>query len=322
MEALQQFGISLIQSMQTMSPALDGLMNFFTFLGRVEFYLIIIPFLYWAIDKRVGIRALLILLFVDAVGDVFKLLLHQPRPYWVGDVKQLTEEATYGIPSTHASDSLAVGGFLGSQLKRTWFWVVVILVLFFIGYSRLYLGAHFPHDVLFGWLIGAIVLWAFLKWADQVSSWANSKTLSTQIGTGFALSVGFILIGLLSHALIAGTPDTGPWLSFATKARSISQFFTLSGALFGAIAGYSLMRQSARFQSSGDWVKRGLSYLLGMIGLLVIYIGLDVVFASFAPDQTIPRYALRYIRYATVTLWVTFAAPWIFLKFKMAEAET
>src|SRR6185295_6564743 len=106
MEALQQFGINLIQSMQTMSPALDGVMNFFTFLGRVEFYLILIPFIYWAIDKRIGIRALLILIVIDGVGDVFKLLFHQPRPYWVGNVKQLTEETTSGISSTPSGDSL------------------------------------------------------------------------------------------------------------------------------------------------------------------------------------------------------------------------
>ena len=56
MEPLQQFGISLIQALQTLSPSLDGLMKFFTFLGRIEFYLLIIPFVYWTIDKRLGMR--------------------------------------------------------------------------------------------------------------------------------------------------------------------------------------------------------------------------------------------------------------------------
>ena len=321
MEALQQFGINLIQSMQTMSPALDGVMNFFTFLGRVEFYLILIPFIYWAIDKRIGIRALLILIVIDGVGDVFKLLFHQPRPYWVGNVKQLTEETTYGIPSTHSSDSLAVGGFLAYQVKKTWFWVFTILIIFFIAYSRMYLAAHFPQDVVFGWLLGLIVLWSFLKWDNGVSAWVKSKSLASQIAVGFGLSLVFIVAGLLSHAIIAGTPDTAPWAGLATQARSITQFFTLAGAFFGATAGYSLMRQYARFQSTGDWLKRGLRYLLGIIGLLALYIGLDVLFAMLAPDDSVLGYALRYIRYATVTFWVTFVAPWVFLKFRLAEAD-
>ena len=57
MEALQQLSISLIQALQTLSPSFDGVMNFFSFLGRIEFYLFIIPFIYWVMDKRLGIRA-------------------------------------------------------------------------------------------------------------------------------------------------------------------------------------------------------------------------------------------------------------------------
>ena len=44
MDALYQFGIHLIQALQTLSPALDGIMNGFTFLGRIDFYLVFIPF--------------------------------------------------------------------------------------------------------------------------------------------------------------------------------------------------------------------------------------------------------------------------------------
>ena len=94
MEALQQLSISLIQALQTLSPSLDGVMNFFSFLGRAEFYLIIAPFIYWVFNKQMGIRALLILIAIDVVSASFKLLLHQPRPYWIGDVKALSEEAS------------------------------------------------------------------------------------------------------------------------------------------------------------------------------------------------------------------------------------
>src|SRR5688572_3120283 len=168
MEAIQQLSISLIQALQTLSPALDGVMNFFSFLGRIEFYLFIIPFIYWVIDERLGIRALLILIAVDLVGNSFKLLFHQPRPYWIGGVAELAEEASYGIPSTHTSDSLAVGGYIAYQAKTTWFRVAVVIILFFIGLSRLYLGVHFLHDVLFGWLLGGVVLWLAVMNSNQI----------------------------------------------------------------------------------------------------------------------------------------------------------
>lgn len=321
MEALQQFSISLTQALQTLSPSFDGVMNFFTFLGRVEFYLLIAPFIYWAIDKRLGIRALIVLISTDVITSSFKLLFHQPRPYWIGNVKELSQESSYGIPSSHASDSLAVGGYLAYRVKRTWFSVVIYIVLFFIGLSRIYLGVHFLHDVLFGWLIGATVLWVAIKQSAPIASWVRSKTLSAQIGFGFVLSGVIILLGILIRSFISGTPDPASWSHFATEARSITHSFTLAGAFFGSITGYALMRQYARFQAAENWGKRIFSYAMGIIGLLLFYVGLDIAFSTIAADESTLGYALRYIRYALVTLWVTFGAPWVFIKTRLAELE-
>jgi len=321
MDALQQLSISLIQALQTLSPSLDGVMNFFSFFGRVEFYLVIAPFIYWALDKRLGIRALLILITIDVVSASFKLLFHQPRPYWVGGVRGLAEEASYGIPSSHASDSLAVGGYLAYRAKKTWFWVVMGIILFFIGLSRLYLGVHFLHDVLFGWLLGGVILWIAAKRSEQIAAWARSKTLSAQIAIGFVVSGIVIVLGIMIRSIISGTPDPASWSSYSTDARSISHSFTLAGALFGSITGYALMRSQANFQHAENWGNRALSYVLGIIGLLLIYFGLDIAFGMIAADETIAGYALRYIRYALATFWVTFGAPWIFLKLKLAQPE-
>jgi membrane-associated phospholipid phosphatase len=321
METLQQFGISLILALQTLSPTLDGMMNFFTFLGRVEFYLLIAPFIYWTIDKRLGIRALLILVATDVITSSFKLLFHQPRPYWFGGVQELSQEATYGIPSSHASDSLAVGGYLAYRAKKSWFWVVMSIVIFFVGLSRLYLGVHFLHDVLFGWLIGTTVLWVAIRQSDQIAAWARSKSISSQVGIGFILSVAIILLAVLARVVISGVVDAASWSHFSVDARSITHAFTLAGALFGAITGYALMRQTARFRPAVSSIKRGLSYGLGIIILLLIYEGLDVAFATLATDESVPGYILRYIRYSLATLWVTFGAPWVFLKTRLAEPE-
>lgn len=321
MDALQQFSISLIQALQTLSPSFDGVMNFFSFLGEIEFYLFLIPFIYWVIDERLGMRALLILIAVDLVGTSFKLLFHQPRPYWIGGVKELAEEASYGIPSTHASDSLAVGGYLVYRAKKTWFRVVVVIILFFIGVSRLYLGVHFLPDVLFGWLLGGVVLWLAVMNSNQIEAWARSKTLSAKIAIGFVVSGAVILLGILIRSIISGTPDPVSWSTYAAEARSISHSFTLAGALFGSITGYALMRSQANFRPTENWSKRALSYALGIIGLLLIYFGLDIAFSLIAADETIAGYALRYVRYALATFWVTFGAPWIFLKARLVQAE-
>lgn len=322
MEALQQFGISLIQALQTLSPSLDGVMYFFTFLGRAEFYLMIAPFIYWAMDKQVGMRALILLLATDVITSSFKLLFHQPRPYWLGGVQELSQEASYGIPSSHASDSLAVGGYLAYRAKKNWFRIVISVIIFFIGVSRLYLGVHFPHDVLFGWLIGASMLWIAIKWSDRIAAWAKSKSLSAQVGIGFVLSLAIILLAIIIRAIISGTPDPDSWSRFSTEARSITHSFTLAGTLFGSITGYALMRQIAPFLPAETWGKRVLSYVIGLIVLILLYEGLDVAFSAVTADETILGYALRYVRYSLLTLWVTFGAPWLFLRASLAKPES
>ena len=112
MNPILDFGIRFIQALQSGRPLLDGLMKFISFLGTVEFYLLLIPFVYWLVDARLGFRVLLVRVSMDCWGSTFKQLLHQPRPYWVGDVKPLLTEISYGIPSTHSSDSLSVWGYL------------------------------------------------------------------------------------------------------------------------------------------------------------------------------------------------------------------
>ena len=115
MEGLQGWGIQLIAGIQLLSPTLDSVMEFFTFLGKVAFYMLFITFMYWVVDARLGFRVFMVLLSTDIFGTAFKQLLHQPRPYWIGDVDMGQIETSYGIPSTHASNSLSVWAYLAYQ---------------------------------------------------------------------------------------------------------------------------------------------------------------------------------------------------------------
>ena len=319
MDGIYQFGIAFIQWLQQMSPELDGYMRGVTFLGTIEFYILFIPALYWCVDQRLGLRALFILILTEAPASYFKQLLHQPRPYWIGGVKALVEEASYGIPSSHASNTLAVWGLIAYAMKKSWMWVFTVLLLFLIGLSRLYLGVHFPQDVLGGWLLGLIVLLLFLKYESRFLAWWAQKSVNRQILLGFLLSAALILIGLLVLALISAFPDPPEWASYATEARGVSHYITLGGFLFGIVAGLSLMQEHASFKTGGSALQKVGRYILGMIGLLALYLGLDVLFALLTPDDSLAGYFLRYVRYASVSFWAMFVAPWVFIKIGLAK---
>jgi len=319
MDSIYPFGIAIIQGLQTLSPGLDGLMKAATFLGTVEFYILFIPLLYWCVDQALGLRVLFILLLTDVPASYLKQLFHQPRPYWIGGVRTLSEETSYGIPSSHASNTLAVWGLIASRVKKAWLWIFAILLLLLIGISRLYLGVHFPQDVLGGWLLGLVVLFLFIKYESRFLAWWEQKSLETRILLGLVFSVVLILVGLLVVWAISVTPDPPAWASFATEGRDLSHYFTLGGFLFGAVAGVSWMQKYARFQMAGSLWQRIGRYAMGMVVLFAIYLGLDILFALFAADASPLGYLLRYIRYACVALWASFGAPWVFLKVRLAK---
>lgn len=321
MDGIYQLSIAFIHWLQLLSPDLDSFMQGATFLGTIEFYIVFLPVIFWSVDKKLGLRMLFLLILTDFAATYFKQLLHQPRPYWIGDVKLLTEETSYGIPSSHASDSLAAWGLISYTLKKPWIWVFSMVLVFVIGLSRPYLSAHFPHDVLGGWLLGLVMLLVFLKYESRVQALWTRKDLNSQIMLGFLLSVGMILIGLLVLALISPYPDPIEWASFSTEARDVSRYITLGGFLFGVLAGLPLMKKHANFSTDGSGLQKAGRYILGMIGLFALYIGLDVLFALLAPDATLLGYILRFIRYTSVSFWAMFVAPWIFIKIGLAEGQ-
>jgi hypothetical protein len=65
-------------------------------------------------------------------------------------------------------------------------------------------------------------------------------------------------------------------------------------------------------------VKRALRYIVGLIGILILWMGLGQVFPDHA-DLT--SYILRYVRYSLVGFWVAGGAPWLFFRIKLADAS-
>jgi len=104
------------------------------------------------------------------LNNALKLLFGRPRP---GIVPHLRDVMTLSFPSGHAMTSAAVYLTLGALLMRiatrpvTKFYcmAVAMLATLLVGTSRIYLGVHYPTDVLAGWLIG--FSWALLCWMTE-----------------------------------------------------------------------------------------------------------------------------------------------------------
>jgi membrane-associated phospholipid phosphatase len=310
---------------QNLGAWLELPMRFFTFLGSEEFFLLILPALYWSIDTALGLQIGLILLFNSWLNGLFKLIFAAPRPYWVSlEVKALAAESSFGIPSGHAQIAIGVWGALAARLRKRWVWGIAALVIFFIGFSRLYLGVHFVHDVLVGWLLGGLTLWAFLALWNNLSAWAKSLSLGQQIVSAFVLSLIFLLFGWVAVNALRGYTLPVEWIENARRAGdplpdpvSLAGFITSAGTLFGLLGGLAWIASRGGYRAEGPLARRILRYALGLIGLILLYFGLSLI----APrGSDLAAVLFRYVRYAMVGFWISGGAPWLFLHFKMVKS--
>ena len=325
MQTLIDIGIAFIITLQGMGDWLIAPMRFFSYLGNEEFFLLVLPLIYWSVDSALGLRVGIILVTSNLFNNIFKLIFAGPRPYWASShVRALwTTETSFGIPSGHAQNAVSVWGTIAAYYKRSWVWAIAITLMFLIGFSRVFLAAHFPHDVIFGWLLGALLLWIFTRYWEPVAAWVGTKTLNHQIFIAFGVSLLFIVLGLGTTTLRSGYQLPQDWVNNALLAGAEApdpidpnSSFTSAGIFFGLAAGAAWIMSLGGYQASGPIQKRAIRYVIGLIGVLILYLGLGAIFPR---GDGFIFYILRFIRYGLIGWWVAGGAPWIFIRFKLAE---
>lgn len=156
---------------QSLPHSWQPAMVLFTTLGSTPVILAVV--LAWACIEllfKKPWRALYIALSLSAmplyVG--IKILVHRPRP--ISTFVTQFGLKDYSFPSGHATASMAIyitlAYLLSRRLPKPWglaCTVALALLVFFIGLSRVYLGVHYPTDVLGGWLLGALVMFGLHK---------------------------------------------------------------------------------------------------------------------------------------------------------------
>lgn len=280
--------IGIIQALQAIhSPLLDQLFSRITDLGREEFYVLALPLVYWAVSKRYGWWLSAIVLLTNFVNVWVKEALQLPRPYQVdAPVRVVYPESGTGpgFPSGHAQVSAAFWGTIARWSGTRRVWALAVVLVFLISYSRLYLGVHWPLDVIGGLALGILAVAA----GAYVQRWAAGKTWATS--TRLALS-------LLPLALLA--LDRSP------------EAYKMIGYLVGASLGVVLESERVRFYERQALARQVIKLAIGY----AIFFGLRIVTKPIFPEAIAPQI----VRYAILGLWMTFLAPWLFVRLGMGS---
>lgn len=170
--------ISFVQGFE--SSMLTMIMKFFTFIGDMVSIVVISLLILITLYKVLKHRSELILFLSVMAGANFlfaslKLLFHRERP----DLHRLIEVSNYSFPSGHATNAFALYGILTFLIwrhipSRLWRTILIILsgiMILAIGMSRIYLGVHYPSDVIAGYFISAFwltfAIWFYQRYKDK-----------------------------------------------------------------------------------------------------------------------------------------------------------
>jgi len=242
-------------------------------------------------------------------------------------VTNYVHETSFGLPSGHAQNAASVWGWLGVEVKKRWFTVVMVVLIFLIGVSRLVLGVHFLGDVLLGWLLGGLLVWAFSAWFQRFGRWFQALSLSGQLGLVVSSTVGLMLLILGARWVASPSWAMDPdWAARAghTMPYNLDGTFTLGGTWLGMLAGFVILSaKKGRFLAGDGGWRRLTRFLVGLLGVLVLYFGLGQLFPRGA---NLASYTLRFVRYTLVGLWISWIGPLVFaklgiLKFKGQETQ-
>ena len=293
MDVIFQWGLNFIIMVQQIdTPLLDSFFRAITSLGDELFYLLLFPFLLWCVDFYLGIRVGIIFLLSVYFNNGIKEIFQQPRPFDILPEIQKVYASGYGFPSGHAQSSLVVWGSIAYWKKQTWIRYLSVLLILLIGFSRIYLGVHFPTDILGGWLFGGLIL-------------GLSYFIFLKINLDFIQgNMVFKIIGITLFPLIL--------LQIQSSPDIISSVAALTGIGYGLLLFYSFIGGIR----PGNWLQRLISFLVGVIGIGIIYLGLKLIL----PSEGQSFYQLsRFFRYLLLGIWISFGAPWLFIRMGLAR---
>jgi undecaprenyl-diphosphatase len=163
----------------------DWFMPFMTDLKNFTYILVVLGgYILWR-ERKGGLVFLVFIGLTLAITDPFSSRLLKE---WVGRIRpcQVLEEVrlltdcntSYSFPSSHAVNIFAAAFFLAQMFRRLAPLIFVIAAV--VGYSRIYIGIHYPLDVIGGAAIGLLIAWPMRRLKDMVVARLNLKAVKRE----------------------------------------------------------------------------------------------------------------------------------------------
>ena len=276
--------VSLMEWLQAhISGAGISIISFFSLFGEELPLILIVGFVYWSVDKKLGRTMGLSAVMGLTWGSMLKNIFLRRRPYFdhegiqilrvvepEADIYDISAQG-FSFPSIHSTNAVTVFGSLAVRARKRWVTVIAIVIPLLTGISRFVLGAHYPTDVLAGWLLGFI-------------SVAVIQLLQKRVKNTLAL-YGILLVTAIPGFFYCRSED----------------YFTATGLLLGFMGATLLDDHYVHFENT----RKPLWMAARMVGGLAVYFVLNTVLKlpfskEFLSTGSTAALLVRCARYAVV----------------------
>ncbi|MGL5328682.1 MAG: phosphatase PAP2 family protein [Peptostreptococcaceae bacterium] len=294
------------------SPLLNVIFLIFTISTEVPVIVLISAFMYWCVNKKQGQRLLFSIIGNFMINTGVKETVKAKRPIGIEGLESMrVSTATgYSFPSGHTQIATSFWTSLMILLKQNWVYILGFVMIIAVGISRLYLGVHWPIDVLFGWIFGILFSIVFIKIFDYVD---ENKSY-------WVLLAMLILFGIIGY--------------FINSDSFIEYFGIMTGFVFGYIIedifinfstnqdkrmNINFSNYSKKQSRTTLTIKR---FALGIITLGILYLILKMtmlLIPKYFNIKSIDGFNImaNYIRYSLLVFYATAGVPALFKAFKL-----
>ena len=247
---------------------LDVFFSVFTLFGEELVVAGVIAVIYICFNKEFGERAIVTVLSASCITTAVKSGVRRLRPYAAGNVTKADNfltadlDADMSFPSGHATASSGFFAALSIRFRKAYIIAPSAVLVFLIVLSRLYLGVHYPSDVLAGLVvgIGMAFLWALVY-------------------KGFYKARLYIYLGFAALTLI-------PLFIPAMQTKSM---FEMSAIALATAIGLIVENKFIKFEDTDKWVKR-----IVRLALMALIAAIPYLLLGLLPETTLWFKFLQY----------------------------
>ena len=281
----------------------DTLWKGVSMLGEEIFVIAVIMFVYWCIDKRKGFKMMTVYFARRSEGRGARALVGRVRSFNPAPDKVVSvgEESTdYCFPSGHTNSattlaSLVVREFPKARKVTLPVGIVVVLLVMF---SRMFLGQHYPTDVLAGAAFGIVIVLLF--------GWLYEFLRNKEEYLAFVLApaavIASVLIGIFADADFQDTA------------------LTLTGVMTSVYVCYFIEKRKVKWIVKASVAQNVMKYVLGAAGAMLLYLPFEL--SAF---DGVTVWVTAFLRFFLIGVWLIIGAPLVFkalgLYDKRAEAD-